>query len=152
MKRIPLTQGYEALVSDEDYERVSALKWYAAVTSRNYVYACRGQNGARLYLHRYLAGREGMVVDHINGDTLDNRRENLRAVSVGVNTVNQHRPPKSNCGVRNVHRNGRGRYLAKIVRDGRQIFIGSYATADEASQAVADRIAAIASYSMREVA
>lgn len=152
MRRIPLTQGYEAIVSDGDYERVAALKWYAVVTKRAYVYACRAEGGKRLYLHRFLAGKVGLVVDHINGNTLDNRRENLRAVTMGENAANQHKTPKSNTGIRNVYRSKRGRLLAKIVRDGRQIFIGSYATADEAEQAVSDRIAAIASYSQQAAA
>lgn len=135
---IALTQGHFAKVSDEDYARVSAFKWYAARVKRGaYIYACRGVAGRRLGMHTFLAGMEGCVVDHINGDTLDNRRENLRAVSYSTNAQNITKPPRGNTGVRNVYRNRRGHYIAKLVRDGRQHYLGSFRSVDAAQAAIA---------------
>lgn len=86
MKEIPLTQGKTAIVDDADYEIVRGLKW-CAHKRLNGFYAVRNirlQNGkwASVYLHRALLNPpSGMQVDHINGNGLDNRRENLRVVT-----------------------------------------------------------------------
>ena len=92
MKEIPLTQGKVALVSDEDYERVSAFKWHAHKMNGVFYAARKMQlpDGKRTtqYLHRFLLGlapgdaRQG---DHVNGNTLDNRQQNLRIVTHAQN-------------------------------------------------------------------
>lgn len=92
MKEIPLTRGKVALVSEEDYEWLSQWKWYAAFTSRNTKwYARRGrrasertetETSAQIYMHiAIMKPPKGMVVDHLNHDGLDNRRENLEIVT-----------------------------------------------------------------------
>lgn len=102
MKRVQLTQGFFAVVDPEDYDRVMEHKWCASVESRNTkVYAIRrakkGEPGFRegkktkIRMHRYilglppLPGPEDSVVDHVNGDSLDNRKENLQLVSQAEN-------------------------------------------------------------------
>lgn len=84
MKTIGLTQGKITIVDDETYEWASKVKW-CALKGRNNFYAVRNSlpdlNGKKrlLRLHReIMKSDEGLQVDHINGDTLDNRRENLR--------------------------------------------------------------------------
>lgn len=95
VKLIPLSRGFVAMVSDEDFERVSKFKWTAHHKSRggSKLYATRkskkGEPGwtdrasrCEISMHRFIMDPpEGMVVDHINGDTLDNRRENLEVVT-----------------------------------------------------------------------
>lgn len=90
MRKIRLTKGKYALVSDEDYERVSQFKWYASLESRGTKwYAVRRElrNGKRvkIRMHRFILelppGKEdSRVVDHLNHDSLDNRRENLEVI------------------------------------------------------------------------
>lgn len=88
MRLIPLTQGFVAAVSNEDYLRVMQYKWHASIESRGTkVYAVRREtvNGKRvkIRMHRYILGLppnpgpNDPVVDHDNDDSLDNRRENL---------------------------------------------------------------------------
>lgn len=94
MKKIPLTQGFFALVSDEDYPRLSQHKWYASVESRGTkVYAVRrlkkGEPGYRpgkktkVRMHREVLNLPPLptpgdpIACHLNDDSLDNRRENL---------------------------------------------------------------------------
>lgn len=146
MKRIPLTQGYEALVSDEDYERVSALKWYAAEMKPGYVYAKRDFGGGRqVGMHRFILGTpKGMVADHINGNTLDNRRENLRSVTHAENVRHITKPSRAISGHRNVYRFRNG-FIVKGWRDGVRYYGGFHKTLAGALEA-RDRIAAIASY------
>lgn len=93
VSKIKLTQGKFALVDPEDYERVSAFKWHASLESRGTkYYAVRFcyDTGRRtkIRMHRFILGLppgifdpEDRVVDHINNDSLDNRRENLEIVT-----------------------------------------------------------------------
>lgn len=91
VREVPLTRGLVALVDEADHDAVVAMgKWYAN-PSRHTFYARRqvwvagvGQRG--LNLHRFLTGWP--LVDHINGDGLDNRRGNLRPASVATNNRN----------------------------------------------------------------
>lgn len=95
--RIELTKGFSTLVSDEDFERLSQYKWHASIESRGTkVYACRKEtvNGkrAKIRMHRLVMGlpsgkEDPRVVDHLNHDSLDNRRENLEVTDQGTNML-----------------------------------------------------------------
>jgi hypothetical protein len=97
MKEIPLTKGKVAVIDDEDYERVAALKW----TYGGGGYAHRRGN---VYLHRFILGEvpDGMVVDHINRDKLDNRRANLRITTQSVNVFNTPLRKDNKSGVKGI--------------------------------------------------
>lgn len=102
MKEISLTQGFVAIVDDEDYERINAYKWQVNRKDRDYAYAHlkleqlqEGElPGTRLYMHRVVLGLRTSVmgtnnpVDHINRDGLDNRKSNLRIVTPRQNMLN----------------------------------------------------------------
>lgn len=82
MKTIPLTQGKFVIVDDADYEKVRGLKWHASKMGKGF-YVCRnvciGGKQAKIRLHRVITNcPPGLEVNHINGDGLDNRRENLQ--------------------------------------------------------------------------
>jgi hypothetical protein len=97
--RIELSQGHFALVSPEDFERVSAYTWCVKRrrSEPNRLYAqlviriTPGRKGRKLTisLHRFILGAlPGQVVDHINGNGLDNRRENIRLCTNRQNSQN----------------------------------------------------------------
>lgn len=93
MKTIPLTQGKIALVDDEDYERVSAFKWYAHKNYRTF-YALRHtpwKDGARqvIRMHSFIMGIP--YVDHVNCDGLDNRKKNLRSADSRQSSQNRRK-------------------------------------------------------------
>lgn len=139
MRRIELTQGKFAVVSDEDYEDLSRYKWQVARcgAKRIHLYAVRTDpsSGGRIFMHRQVAGVDGLLVDHINGDGLDNRRENLRPATYSENALNIHAQPKTSTGVRSVFKNGKG-FTAKPVRFGRRFYLGFYKDIPSASRAV----------------
>ena len=132
-KRITLSRGLTAIVDDEDYDHVAQYKWYASV-QRDKFYVRRsspGNTNYKIYLHRYLMEPpKGFVVDHINGDPLDNRKVNLRVVTVKENNDNQKKQRESESGYRGVYRQSRNTWVAVYKRRR----LGVYATKEAAAQ------------------
>lgn len=102
MKEIPLTQSKTAIVDDDDFENINQYKWYVAKHTDTRFYAVRMfghgvKKRRRVYLHHFILGKpdKGLVIDHINRNSLDNRKENLRIVTQRLNSVNWDRPRKS---------------------------------------------------------
>lgn len=89
MKKIKLSQGLWAIVDDADFEELLCYKWCASRSSdTGGVYACRftsaknGRKKRKVYMHRFIMDcNNGLQVDHINDDTLDNRRSNLQVLT-----------------------------------------------------------------------
>jgi hypothetical protein len=88
---IPLTQGQYAMVDAEDYERVSRCKWCLSRTGHQ-LYAQRRCRGKTIRMHQFILNPpKGMVVDHIDGNGLNNRRCNLRICTREQNAWNHKR-------------------------------------------------------------
>jgi hypothetical protein len=133
---IPLTQGQFTIVDDEDYEKLAKYRWLAVRSGRTF-YAERAVklwkgNRKRFFnvrMHRQLLNvPEGKIVDHINHNGLDNRRANLRIVTIEQNTWNK-RKKSGNCSSRYKGvswQKSSGRWKAIIVYRGKWIFIGYF--------------------------
>lgn len=93
MKEIKLSAGKVTIVDDEDYALLSKYKWTYNPSGTGYAYTTKRQNGNKIQhilMHRFLMKPEkGKIVDHKNGNGLDNRRENLRVCSQTENHRNQ---------------------------------------------------------------
>lgn len=100
MKQIPLTNSIKtALVDESDYDKCARKQWYLRVNKKNkhleYVmcqeadYRKSGGKKFQTYLHTFILGKppEDMVIDHINGNVLDNRKDNLRFLSRSDNMI-----------------------------------------------------------------
>lgn len=137
MKQIPLTQGKFALVDDEDFDRLSQHKWrpnrqgYAITDVR------RGVGWGTRSMHRIvLSPPSGWDVDHINGDRLDNRKENLRACSRAENSRNSVKHRDNTSGYKGVSwHEQKGKWRARIRRNGKEKHLGLFETADAAARA-----------------
>ncbi len=131
MKKIKLTQGKYAMIDDEDYERVSQFKWCYANK-----YAATTRNGVTFRMHRYLMTPcdSSLYVDHINNNTLDNRRSNLRLVTPLQNTMNKQSHKNSCCKYKGVSRS-RARFKAQIFHSKKSIFLGVFNSPEEAALA-----------------
>ncbi len=85
MKLVQLYKGNPAVVDDADFELVNQYRWYTSMAG----YATRVSNGKRIWMHRLINDTpRGYITDHINGNKLDNRRENLRTVTSTQNLYN----------------------------------------------------------------
>lgn len=137
-----LTQGKKTIVDKEDAVMLAIHNWTAvcgksANSERWYGRAMIKINGRwrGLWLARFLMGEpKGLCVDHINGDTLDNRRSNLRIVTRQQNNLNRHVAWGSS-KFRGVSRNkGRKKWEAVISLDKKQKHLGYFKTEEEAAK------------------
>jgi hypothetical protein len=90
---IPLTRDLQVMVDAEDYEWLNHYRWHANPSKPNgTIYAARCVGHRSVLMHRMIMNPPpGMVVDHINGNGLDNRRCNLRIVPPAVNAQNRRK-------------------------------------------------------------
>lgn len=139
--RILLTQGKFARVSRKDYDFLNQWKWhYSHGYAVRRIHRRLGKDrytGTYLYMHRLLMEcPDGMVVDHINGDGLDNRRGNLRVCSQQKNLWNRRVQSNNKLGVKGVRWNKhKNRYEPQIIVNGKKVYLGRYKTVEEASRA-----------------
>lgn len=141
--RIPLSQGVFALVDDEDVERLRTRHWFASRRMKSYFYASSRVSGHRvLDMHRFIMDAQpGQIVDHINGDGLDNRRANLRICTHRQNMANRKRSKHASTPYKGVQRNGK-RWVAVLVDGGKRYRLYGFKT-PEAAAAAYDIIAVL---------
>lgn len=135
MKELPLTNGGCALVDDEDYEQLSSIKWWSHKGKRTR-YVERRVGKDHQLLHRFImTPPEGMEIDHINGDGLDNRRCNLRIVTCRGNGQNRHQEKSSKYpGV--CKNSGRGKkWRSYIMIEGKWKHLGFFDKEEDAHNA-----------------
>ena len=138
MKRIPLTQGFYSLINDCDYELVSRYKWQMHFDGYNRyaIHSYQTDNGIRkLRMHRLILGVTGTtVVDHINGNGLDNRRENIRECEQRENIRNRIKTSNTRSRYKGVtwHSN---KWRARISVGGKKFYLGCYTEENSACSA-----------------
>lgn len=136
---IKLTKGYTTIVDDEDADLAQKYSWYwdkGYAVRRGSVKEERYFKNTRLHrvilerkLGRHLKKEE--LCDHINGIPLDNRRENLRATDSTGNARNRRPKIKGRQGTYPQD----GKWIARIQKDDKQIYLGMYDTPEEAHAA-----------------
>jgi len=136
MERLALTQGYYALVDEQDYDRLVKFRWHVK-KSRGFIYGVRSVSVRGWFktipLHYDVLGlcypMPGFTVDHINGNGLDNRRGNLRLCTPSQNHYNK--PPRKGArskykGVIPVQRKHGYKYEANITVNKKRRHLGTY--------------------------
>jgi hypothetical protein len=115
------------------------VKWYAAydLKVKNY-YVIGFSNGKQIKMHRFITKcPSGLVVDHINRNTLDNRKENLRNISTAENARNTKVYKNNKTGIKGVsYRENQKLFIASLKVNRKQIHIGHYKTLEEAEKAI----------------
>jgi hypothetical protein len=130
-KQIPLTHGKYTLIDDDMYEYLSQWKWYFNKDG----YASK--SSPKVSMHRIIINAQKFeIVDHINGDKLDNRRSNLRICTNAENVRNQSRRARNTSGYKGVSLDKRtGKYKAYIQPDRVFVWLGAFKTPEEAARA-----------------
>ena len=128
----------KVLLDDDDYERIQKdfnnMKWCVS-KCRHGLYAQKRVNKKNIYLHRYIMGNPKGIIDHINHNTLDNRKSNLRTTTNANNLRNGTLRPNNKTGVNGVYFDKRrNKYVARIKVNYKDIFIGRYDTLEEAKE------------------
>ena len=115
--------GY-AQIDLDDVNKVSKYRWCQAKCRDGCKYPVTSDydnSYKRIYLHHMIIGKKvGFVVDHIDGNCLDNRKSNLRFVTISENRVNA----KSKGGVHLVCDKGNWRWRVVIQKDKKKVYIG----------------------------
>jgi hypothetical protein len=140
-RTIALTRGLSAIVDEDDFEDLSRFMWQAVPYGTN-VYASRHAKNAEgrnstILMHRHLLGLEpgDRCVDHVDGNGLNNKRENLRIVSKKENAWNRTRKaPGGSSRIKGVSRDGL-RWRARITKEGKTITLGTFDTEESAGAA-----------------
>jgi len=142
MKRIPLTRGKYAIIDDENFEELSKYKWFVVAGHSGYRAGRRtprDTNGKQttIYMHRAIMGLsrgDPKEVDHINHNTLDNRRQNMRVCTRKQNRWNE----KARRGCTSKYKGickpkGRNKWEVRIRAHGCQMIVGYFYSEIEAA-------------------
>lgn len=140
MIEIPLTQGQVALIDDEDLGLVGRYRWYAAWNPHTQSFYAQtnawldDDKKHTLRMHRLLLGNpKNVIVDHIDHDTLNNTRANLRLSTNKESSMNRRRRKDNASGYKGVRLDKRyGVWIARIQTSHGRKDIGRYRTAEEA--------------------
>jgi hypothetical protein len=93
VKEIKLTKNKISIIDDEDFDRVSKYKWHCLANdyaARKFYYEKKDGKWVTKYirLHQFVLNEFNKEIDHINGNRLDNRKENLRFCDRTLNNAN----------------------------------------------------------------
>lgn len=147
MRTIVLCGGKNAIVSDQDYEELAAYTWCVKQHTPDLAYVYRyvrqlSGKYRRMKMHNQIVKPlDGLTVDHINGDPLDNRRCNLRLANQRQQAQNMRKRIAASSKFKGVTKCGlvHGKYVssvpwrARIRVNGKLLSLGFYPTEEEAA-------------------
>ena len=133
----------EVLIDTEDLSKVflENTSWFASYDKALdgfYIRTLKTENfkRTRKRIHRVIMGNpKGLVIDHRDGNTLDNRKNNLRSVPQSVNVKNKKKNRHNTSGFRNVSFNKTvNKWVAYINIDGKRTHLGSFSNIEDAAE------------------
>lgn len=142
MKHIKLTKNYYTIVDDEDFEYLNQYNWHVNCI-KNHVCAVRTESRKlkykyqrTIYMHREIMGLmfgDKRLIDHINGNSLDNRKCNLRICLHKYNMRNR-KPQKGVSKYKGVNLDKKGKWKVQISYNGKIIYGGRFINEIEAAK------------------
>jgi hypothetical protein len=141
-RRIPLTRGKYAILSEKDFYRLNNYQWCLKEDPDGYISAVRINNQREkgptiLSMHREIMNAPaGMLVDHRNCNGLDNREENLRFATPTENSCNRRKKTNTSSRFKGVtFDKKRKNWIARIKYMRKPVWLGSFETEIEAARA-----------------
>lgn len=141
-RTIPLTKNQIALVDSVQHERFSEHPYYASWAKGSHSFYAARKTSKKLgkqktiLMHREVLGLskgDKRIVDHINGNTLDNRRCNLRIATAAQNAWHQKKSGRNKSGRRGISKGQTdGGFLVRIMYEGKRKYLGEYRSFEEA--------------------
>lgn len=133
------TENAIALISKEYLPLILDFSWYLGKDGYPTTYRSKDGEikfGRGIKLHQLINPKlpKGYVVDHINRNKLDNRRENLRVCTAKQNSYNTSRPKNSKSKYKGVKKGGNGTWIATLNKDGQNYKIDGIGTEREAAE------------------
>lgn len=143
MKKIKINRSLYLLIDNKDFKKIKLFHWYAAkkftdktfYVVRHY-YTIDGKRNNQ-GIHRFLLNitDPNILVDHINGNGLDNRRCNLRIVTKSENQKNRGNNKNNTSGYKGVsYHKLKKKYISVIGFNGKKIFLGYFKNPKQASK------------------
>lgn len=136
---VPIGRGREAIIDDCDADLVLKHQWDHREHTEHCVYAFRrgvvGEDSRRILMHREILGvPRGILVDHIDGNGLNNRRSNLRSCSHAENMRNRRQRGVFSFPYKGISEHS-GMFRARIKVDGKRFISSGYPTPERAARA-----------------
>lgn len=142
MIKLTASSGETFIIDREDYDKIKDLKWtsYSSYRkSKKYLRSHTFKNGVNKthLLHRIVTDApKGMEVDHINGDTFDNRKANLRVCTHAENVRNSKPNNRNTSGYKGVRFYKRNKKWGAAIRSNeKRLFLGLHSTKEDAARA-----------------
>ena len=133
--------GKEILFDLEDYKKIKNYSWQCKCTKKGYCFVMSQVRKTRVVMSRLIMGCDdsSLQVDHINHNTLDNRKRNLRIVTVSQNNMNKDIRSDNTSGHSGVSFNKKsGKYVSYIKINQKRIHLGSFIDINDAIKARED--------------
>lgn len=143
MKKIKLNGKYafgkEAIVDDLDFEKLNTVSWRIEKRGRELYYAV---NSKGIRMHSFLMNTpKGMHTDHMNGDGLDNQRENLRNCTASENIINSKIRIDNTSGYKGVcWVKNRNKWRAYLKSNKKTLHLGMFLSKEEAARAYDNKV------------
>ncbi len=141
-RRIKLTNGKPAtaryaIVDPDDYRKLAKEDWQLFENSTDNFYAVRFEGKNLVRMHRVIMNAPpGKIVDHRNGNGLDNTRRNLRFATPSQNSCNCRRRQNGSSKYRGVYfAKNRGKWRAQINYNGTRRHLGYFDNQEDAARA-----------------
>lgn len=141
MVEINITGGLKVLVDIEDYEKLSKYSWHRTRAhnkdkcGNTLYYSSAKIDGKIVLMHRFIMGAKSeQIIDHINKNSLDNRKANLRFVTHSENCHNIRNKKNSFSNYRGVYRH-HNKFIAKLKINKKQCYLGLFDTQELAAEA-----------------
>lgn len=122
----------------EDYDKIKDYCWRMNDYGYIYAYDIKAEQRTYIFMHNLIMNNleKKFIIDHINHNRNDNRKDNLRKCSQSKNSMNRKRQSNNTSGITGVrYRKENGIWIARIKIHGKEISLGTYTNKEDAIKA-----------------